>query len=178
MLTICGCDNKIQDSSKDPEPINEEIPKRLNMNRMISHINDINSVLKTDKFDQNDFIMDADGTKFYKYTGDNIDEIFTKLGDVYRSTTDGAFFRGRISEGNKKELYVHKPENCKDIVTISINDVIYDEPDEDSRIPLRIYIEDKGYDYTTNLTTDENGYYKFPSPIYPCIHTENDTEDN
>ncbi len=176
-VTLCGCDKKDPSSDDRPKETPNVAPE-LNMGRMINHINDINKVFSSDEYDLNDFIEEEDGTKFYKYTGDNAEEISAKLAGVYQNPYGGAFFRSKLNDEKERELYVSKPLVCDSVLSISMSDVDYSEPDVDGFISFRIFIEEKNYDYMTSLGADENGYYKLQSLIYPCtVIKEEGAED-
>lgn len=144
----------------------------LDVGLLIDYINDINQVLISNSYDEEEFMEDEE-FKFYKYTGGDSKEIISKLNDVYKTGENSGFFRTKLSK-NGRELYVSKPSDCNSIATISINDVSYEkEPDQEGNIYLEIINEDNSLFYSTVVSKDEDGIYRIDAPIDTCVYSSN-----
>ncbi len=169
-------DKKENTDDKGNEPSETEIiddeEPILELADIVRRVNEINKVLISGKISEDDFIVDENtNNKYYKYTGEDEDVIVSYILLTFIKFNNDYFMLSPNEEKRKEELYIAKPANCNSIIEIEVNDITYDQYDDELGY-ANIYIknEEKSFEYNGKLEKPVMGNrLRIAEPFNPCI---------
>lgn len=164
-----GKDNNSQVLEED-EVATDRAPE-FYLNNIVGYINNANKLLLSKEISETEFKEDEKThKKYYKYTGDNVDKYVTDLLLSYIDTTNEYFKIVPVEEKKSYDLYIAKPENCKNIYEVKANDIAYDEFDEELGY-ANVYINnvENSIDFKGTLEKTPSNILKFKNAFNPCI---------
>ncbi len=169
-------DDKKNEKETSSSSIEEDIvidePPVLYLNNLIEKINLTNKLLISDKISEADYKEDEKThKKYYKYTGEAADSYAMNIISSYIKYNNDYFLIVPKDDNIKTyELYIAKPDSCSEIYEIDINDVSYDEYDEELGYgTINIKNEDKKFDFTGKLDKTSGNRLVMVEPFNPCL---------
>lgn len=160
---------------KDPDvsenaPVGDQSPV-FRLNEVVTKINSLNKLLVSDNISSTEYIEDEDThIKYYKYMGDDVYKYAVYLQQVYINFNNAYFKLLPNEEKRSYYLYVAKPENCNSVIELEVNDITYDEfNDEIGYANVYIKKEDVSFEFEGRLEKGSGNSLSIVEPFNPCM---------